>query len=79
VLINEVLASHTGTDDTEFLELYGEAGASLDGLSLIVVEGDSGASQGQIDRRLDFRSDDRLGSNRFSWWGTPRGSPPTAG
>ncbi len=43
VLINEVLASHTGTDDTEYVELYGDPGLSLEGLSLIVVEGDSGA------------------------------------
>ena len=40
VLINEVLASHTGTDDTEYVELYGDPGYSLTGLSLIVVEGD---------------------------------------
>jgi uncharacterized protein len=73
VLINEVLASHTGTDNTEFVELYGDPGADLDGLSLIVVEGDNIASQGQIDRRLDFAPDDRLGSNRFFLVGNPAG------
>jgi len=73
VLVNEVLASHIGTDDTEFLEFYGDPGASLDGLSLIVVEGDNIASQGQIDRRLDFGADDRLGSNRFFLVGNPAG------
>jgi hypothetical protein len=73
VLLNEVLASHTGTDDTEFVELYGDPGADLDGLSLVVVEGDTIASQGQIDRRLDFGPDDRLGSNRFFLVGNPAG------
>ncbi len=73
VLINEVLASHTGTDNTEFVELYGDPGGDLDDLSLIVVEGDNIASQGQIDRRLDFAPDDRLGSNRFFLVGNPAG------
>lgn len=41
VLINEVLASHTSTDNTEFVELFGIPGTSLDGLSLIVVESDA--------------------------------------
>ena len=41
VLINEVLASHSGTDDTEFAELFGTPGYSLNGLSLIVIEGDA--------------------------------------
>ena len=73
VLINEVLASHVGTDDTEFVELYGDAGAELEGLSLIVVEGDNIASKGQIDRRVDFAPDARLGSNRFFLVGNPAG------
>ena len=30
VIINEVLASHTGSDDTEFVELFGALGESLD-------------------------------------------------
>lgn len=72
VLINEVLASHTGTDDTEFIELIGLAGFSLDGLSLIVVEGDSFGA-GMIDRRIDFGSSDRLGSNGFFLVGNPAG------
>ena len=54
MLINEVLASHTGTDDTEFIELYGAPGTSLGGLSLIVVESDA-FDPGRIDRRFDFK------------------------
>jgi predicted extracellular nuclease len=65
VLINEVLASHTGTDDTEYIEFFGVAETPLDGLSLIVVESDNIASLGQIDRRLDFGPDDVLGANGF--------------
>lgn len=73
VLLNEVFASHTGTDDTEFVEFFGTPGASLDGLSLIVVEGDSGTSQGNIDRRIDFGPSDILGSNGFFLVGNPVG------
>ena len=62
VLLNEILASHTGTDDTEFLELYGIPGTSLDGLSLIIVEGDAFAA-GTIDRRIDFKPFQEIGPN----------------
>lgn len=65
VLINEALVSHTGTDNTEYVELYGAPGASLAGLSLIAVEGDDGAGVGTIDRRIDFKAFHQLGSNGF--------------
>jgi predicted extracellular nuclease len=65
VLINEVLASHTGTDDTEYIEFFGIPGTSLDGLSLIVVESSNISSQGEIDERIDFGPADILGSNGF--------------
>jgi predicted extracellular nuclease len=73
VLINEVFASHAGTDDTEYVEFYGIPGTSLDGLSLIVVESDAGSSQGNIDRRLDFGPIDIMGSNGFFLVGNPAG------
>lgn len=73
VVINEVLASHTGTDDTEFIELYGPPGTSLDGVSIVVVEGDAGASQGAIDRRLDLGAADVIGDNGFFLVGNPAG------
>lgn len=73
VLINEVLASHTGTDDTEYVELFGTPGASLEGLSLIIVEGDTEAGVGAIDRRIDFDATDTLGSNGFYLLGNPTG------
>lgn len=64
VLLNEVLASHTGTDNTEYIELYGVPGTSLEGLSVIVVESDS-FSPGTIDRRFDFKPFHALGANGF--------------
>lgn len=73
VLINELLASHTGVDDTEYIELFGTPGYSLAGLSLIVVESDYGVSNGMIDRRLDFGLSDTLGANRFYLIGNPVG------
>jgi len=72
-LINEVYASHTGTDDTEFIELFGAPGTSLEGLSLIVVEGDSGPSIGAIDFQVDFTAADVLGDNGFFLIGNPTG------
>ncbi|WES63870.1 ExeM/NucH family extracellular endonuclease [Microbacter sp. GSS18] len=64
VLINEALMSTTGSD-VEYLELYGTPGASLAGLSILVVEGNAGTSQGEIDRRLDLPSDAVLGDNGY--------------
>ena len=78
VVINDLLASHSGSDDTEFAELSGTPGAILDGLSLIVVEGDSGQS-GMIDRRIDLGAGDALGSNGFFLIGNPEGLAREAG
>lgn len=71
-LINEVLASHTGTDNTEFIEIFGTPGFSLGGLSLIIVESDA-IGLGTIDRRLDFGPGDLIGSNGFFLVGNPAG------
>jgi len=64
VLLNEVLASHTGFDDTEFIELFGTPGTPLAGLSVIVVEGDA-FGPGAIDRRFDFKPFHSIGANGF--------------
>ena len=64
ILLNEVLGSTSGSD-AEFIELFGPAGVSLDGLSLIVVESDQGAQAGTIDQRLDFGPGDAIGANGF--------------
>jgi predicted extracellular nuclease len=72
VVINEVLASHAGADDTEFAELFGTPGASLDGLSLIAVESDA-TNNGTIDARIDFGAGDVLGANGFHLVGNAAG------
>ena len=63
-VLNEVVGSTTGTD-VEFIELYGPAGISLDGLSVIVIESDDQTDNGTIDKRIDFGSGDELGENGF--------------
>jgi predicted extracellular nuclease len=68
-VINEVLASTTGTD-VEYVEFYGEPGASLAGLSLIYVESNDGGSLGTIDFRYDFAASDAIGLNGFYLIGT---------
>ncbi|NEO91873.1 MAG: endonuclease [Moorea sp. SIO3G5] len=73
LVINEVYVSHTGTDDTEFIEIFGTPGTSLDGLSIIGVEGDSGSSIGTIDARIDFDSTHTIGENGFFLVGNPTG------
>lgn len=71
-VINEVLASTTGTD-VEYIELYGNPGASLAGLSLIYVEGNNASALGTIDFRYDFAATDTIGVNGFFLIGTTSG------
>lgn len=51
--INEIFASHAGTDDREFIELRGAPGGSLDGHVVLVVEGE-GAGRGTLDQAWDL-------------------------
>jgi len=53
-VMNEIYASHTGTDDAEFIELLGTPGASLDGFAILVVEGEQGSAIGTVDRVYDL-------------------------
>jgi len=78
VLLNEVLASHSTTDDSEFIELFGTPTAGLSGLSVIVVESDA-FSPGTIDRRFDFKPFHTLGSNGFFLIGNCGGVPADYG
>jgi hypothetical protein len=73
VLLNEALVSHTGADTTEFVELYGMPGASLAGLALVAVEGDSTQNPGRVDWRLDFSATAHLGGNGYYLVGNPEG------
>ncbi len=77
-VINEVYASHTGTDDTEFVELYGTPGTSLAGYSLIVVESDA-FGPGAIDRQIDFLPFHVIGENGFFLIGNCSGLPNNYG
>ena len=52
--INEIYASHTGTDDHEYVELVGTPGAALDGYFVLVIEGDSSSAFGNQDRTYDL-------------------------
>ena len=71
VVINEVFASHTGIDNSEYIELYGTPGTPLLGLSLLVV--DATSPSGFIRRRLDFNEKNVIGSNGFFLIGNPVG------
>src|SRR6266702_1745568 len=74
VLINEVLVSHTGAYTAEFVELYGTPGASMTGMSLVVVEGDVAPQvPGTVTFRLDFAVGRHLGGNGFFLVGNPTG------
>ncbi|MGB3409380.1 MAG: ExeM/NucH family extracellular endonuclease [Jannaschia sp.] len=64
LVINEFVGSTTGSD-VEFIELFGEPGTSLAGLSILVVESDVGTSTGVIDARFDLPEDAVIGENGF--------------
>jgi hypothetical protein len=51
--LNEIYASHSGTDDQEFIELVGAPGSSLDGVMVLIVEGE-GPAAGTLDRAWDL-------------------------
>jgi len=53
VFINEIYASHDGTDDREFVELVATPNMALDGYMVLVVDGD-GATRGILDRVWDL-------------------------
>lgn len=69
VIINEFWADDNSSDTNEFVELFGSPGESLSGLSLIVVDGDTGGSTASSNFRrvtvqVDFTSE-VLDSNGF--------------
>jgi len=49
ITINEIRIDQPGTDADEFIELYSEAGGSLNGLSLVVLQ-----DNGSIDEAIDL-------------------------
>ena len=67
VQLSEFFVNPPGTDNgQEFFELCGDAGESLSGLKLIIIEGD-GTGAGSIDAILDLGSFS-LGSNGLFLW-----------
>lgn len=53
VVINEFVANDVGADDWEFIELCGTPGESLDGLTIVLIEGES-PSEGLVDRIISL-------------------------
>ncbi len=51
ILLNEVYLNDAGDPDSlEFIEIFGPADASLNGLSIVIVEGDGEDNPGSVDR-----------------------------
>jgi hypothetical protein len=48
-VINEFVFNHTGTDDHEFIEIFGASNTDLSSYFIIDIEGDSGAGPGIVD------------------------------
>src|SRR4029078_9745248 len=65
VLLNEALVSHTGTDTTEYVELFGTPGTPLSGRSWVAGGGNSAATRGNIDGGFAFPAGARLGGNGY--------------
>ncbi|MAG55600.1 MAG: hypothetical protein CMJ83_04845 [Planctomycetes bacterium] len=52
--LNEIYASHTGSDDKEFVEIVGPASMSLNDVVVCVVEGEASSTPGTLDRAYDL-------------------------
>lgn len=65
VVLNASLISTAGSNDPEYIELFGTPGLSLGGYSVIGVESDDQSSNGSIDHRYDLGADDAIGDNGF--------------
>jgi hypothetical protein len=62
---NEIYASHTGTDTSEYIELRGTPNASLTNYLILVVEGDVGGGAGTLDRAYDLSGQSIQASGLF--------------
>ena len=52
--LNEIYASHSGTDNREFIELVGPPAMALTGFMVLIVEGDSGATIAVLKKAWDL-------------------------
>ncbi|MBN1917728.1 MAG: hypothetical protein JW889_07460 [Verrucomicrobia bacterium] len=59
-VINEFVFNHAGTDDYEFIEVFGEPGADLSAFWIIGIEGDSGGP-GVVDNVFNVGTTDASG------------------
>ncbi len=73
VTLNEWVSNDISGDDYEFIELLGDPGASLDGYSVILIEGE-GTGAGVIDRVIDLTGYS-IGASGFFVIGDPLVSP----
>ena len=73
VSLNEWVSNDIGTDDQEFIELTGEPATSLDGYSVVLIEGE-GTSAGIMDRVIDLTGYS-IGASGFFVIGDPLVSP----
>lgn len=68
IWLNELGFNPPGTDGGfEFFEIAGDAGASLNGLTLVVIEGDGAPAAGTIDQALSLNGLS-IGSNGLFLW-----------
>ena len=73
VTLNEWVSNDIGADDHEFIELMGEPGTSLDGYSVVLIEGE-GTGAGTIDRVIDLTGY-AIGASGYFVIGDPLVSP----
>lgn len=62
-VINEFVADHTGTDDREFIEVFGGNSTDYSNMKLLVIEGE-GANKGEVDNIFSVGTTDAAGY----WW-----------
>jgi hypothetical protein len=65
--LNEIVFNDISTDDREFIEICGQPGESLDGLTVVVIESDktAGGQEGTIDVAISLIGQIVPGSGRF--------------
>lgn len=71
--LNEVVLNDSSTDDHEFVEICGDPGSDVTGLTVIVIEGEGTTSKGLIDRA--FALSGVIGANGFFTLGDPAVNP----
>ncbi len=59
-VVNEIVANHTGTDTSEYLEIKGDADTDYSAFTLLVLEGDS-TGAGAVDRVYPIGTTDAAG------------------